>query len=131
MTARRDAHETMLAACGLDCGPCPIRRLPFDDEAARACVDWYRKEGWLSDEEGPAEAIERKMYCRGCLGDRDVHWSASDEAVCWILECAVDKRGLTHCGQCDLFPCDRLVEWSTKNERYGAAMERLRALAGG
>ncbi len=129
MTDDLENATSMLAACGIECGKCPIRRLPFDDEAARACITWYREEGWLSAEEGVAEAIERKMYCNGCLGDREVHWSVSDENVCWILECSVDRRGLANCSECDVFPCDRLVEWSTQNDRYGAALDRLRALA--
>ena len=74
--------SSMMAACGLDCGPCVIRLAPSDANAARTVVHWFRKEGWLADDEGIQQAIERKMYCTGCLGDRDTHWSAD----CWILD---------------------------------------------
>jgi len=118
-------HHAWIAACGLDCEPCAIRRLAFDAEAAAACVTWYRDMGWLADDEGVAEAIERGMTCRGCRGDRSVHWSVGEDPICRILECCVDRRGHDHCSQCADFPCDRLVEWSTQNDGYREALERL------
>ena len=38
------AKVELLAACGLDCGPCPIRRIPFDREQAAylICVSLER-----------------------------------------------------------------------------------------
>ena len=78
-----------LAACGLDCGPCEIRLAPEDEAAARVVVDWFRSQGWLAEGEGMAQVLERKMYCTGCLGSRETHWSAD----CWILHCCVDERG--------------------------------------
>jgi hypothetical protein len=114
----------MMAACGLDCGTCEIRLAPEDPAAARTVVDWFRRQGWLAGGEGMAEAVARKMYCTGCHGDRDVHWSPD----CWILACCVDERGLDNCSACADFPCERLVEWAGQSEAYGAALARLRAL---
>jgi hypothetical protein len=111
----------MMAACGLDCGSCSIRRFPFDEAAAEEAIGWYRKMGWLTDDEGVAEAIEKKMVCHGCHGDRQAHWSAD----CWILQCCVDERGLQYCSECAEFPCDRLERWSKSDEAYGQAFERL------
>ena len=113
-----------MGACGLDCGKCAIRLAPSDVNAARTVVHWFREEGWLADDEGMQQAIERKMYCTGCLGGRDTHWSAD----CWILACCVDQRGLSNYSQCEAFACDRLVDWSKQNEGYGAALARLRGL---
>lgn len=115
-----------IAACGLDCGTCEIRLLPTDEAAAAVTVDWYRRQGWLKENEGVAEALARKMYCCGCHGDRSIHWSAD----CWILHCCVDGHGLAHCSQCAEFPCTRLLEWSQQNEGYAAALRRLRDRAG-
>ena len=70
------------------------------------------------------QVIERKMYCTGCLGDRATHWSSD----CWILACCVDQRGRSNCSECELFACDRLVDWARQNERYIAALARLREL---
>jgi hypothetical protein len=117
-------ESVMMAACGLDCGSCEIRLAPVDPAAAKAVVDWFRQQGWLAGDEGMAQVIERRMYCTGCLGDRDTHWSAD----CWILDCCVDQRGLSNCSECEAFACDRLVEWAGQNEGYGAAPGRLRAL---
>jgi hypothetical protein len=119
-----EVNNTLMAACGLDCGSCEIRLAPDDPAAARVVVDWFRRQGWLAEGEGIADVVERKMYCRGCLGDRDVHWSAD----CWILACCVDRRGHSNCSQCQDFACDRLVEWAGQNDGYGAALERLREL---
>ncbi|MFC2078030.1 DUF3795 domain-containing protein [Candidatus Bipolaricaulota bacterium] len=130
--AERDEPEELrwIAACGLDCESCSIRRLPFDEDAADEVVDWYRQMGWLQPTEGRDEAVERDMTCRGCRGDRTVHWSVDDDGTvsCWILSCCVDERGLDHCSDCGEFPCDRLVSWSEGNAGYTKAFERLTAM---
>jgi hypothetical protein len=118
--------DTMIAACGLDCTSCEIRLAPTDPAAAKAVIDWFKRQGWLSDGEGMAQAIERKMYCTGCLGDRDSHWSGD----CWILECCVDQGGHSNCSECESFPCERLVDWAKQNDAYRAALVRLRQLRG-
>jgi hypothetical protein len=119
-----NVDSRMMAACGLDCGSCEIRLAPTDPAAAKVVVDWFKRQGWLSESEGMAQVIERKMYCTGCLGDRDIHWSAD----CWILHCCVDQRGDRNCSECEAFACDRLVDWAKQNESYGAALARLREL---
>ena len=114
----------MMAACGLDCGTCVIRLAPADPAAAETLLGWFRKEGWLGEDEGMAQVLERKMYCTGCLGDRGTHWSAD----CWILVCCVDERGHNNCSECEAFACDRLVQWAKECDGYGEALVRLRKL---
>jgi len=114
----------MMAVCGLDCGGCGIRKLPFDAGAAEGVVQWYRSMGWLEEHEGVAEALERKMYCHGFHGNRVIHWSAN----CWILQCCVDDKGLTFCYECANFPCEKLVDWAAQNESYTQALQRLQQL---
>jgi hypothetical protein len=111
-----------IAVCGIDCGGCDIRRIPFDPAAAERMVAWFREMEWLAEEEGVAEIVERGMYCHGCRGDRAVHWSAE----CPILVCCVDERGLQSCAECDSFPCTRLTDRARGNTRYAAALQRLR-----
>jgi hypothetical protein len=118
---------TFLAACGLNCKVCEIRRAPFDPAAAAIAVAWYRERGWLTEGEGLAQALERRLVCTGCLGDRASHWSPD----CWILLCCVDEKGHASCAECQAFPCDRLVAWSKQNEGYGAALARLQGLREG
>ena len=119
-----------IAACGLDCESCSIRRIPFDDAALEECIAWFREMGWLEAGEGKTEILERGMYCKGCKGDRDVHWSVNDDGAvsCWILDCCVDRKGHEFCSQCAEFPCDRLVEWSKENESYASAFVRLESM---
>jgi len=130
--AARDKVDDLrwIAACGLDCEACTIRRLPFDEGAADEVVAWYRQTGWLLPTEGRDEAVARGMTCRGCRGDRAVHWSVDDDGTvsCWILACCVDTKGLDHCSDCAGFPCDRLVDWSKGNDGYAKAFERLESM---
>lgn len=113
-----------IAACGLDCQSCEIRLAPTDPAAARVVIAWFREQGWITEREGMKQVIEQKMYCTGCLGDRQTHWSND----CWILKCCVDQRGFTNCSLCEEFPCDKLVVWGQQNEGYTAALARLRKL---
>ena len=87
-------------------------------------MSWFKEMGWLEQDEGVPEILERSMYCKGCHGDRAVHWSAD----CLILKCCVDEKGLEFCYQCDEFTCGRLEEWSKGSESYTAALNRLREM---
>lgn len=120
--AQSDAE--MLAACGLDCDPCPIRRVPFDAEAAEKMVAWFRQMSWLEEAEDVAEAVERGMYCNGCQGDRSVHWSDN----CEILLCCVDEKHQQHCGECqELMSCDKLEAFASGGDtHHKEAVDRLR-----
>jgi len=115
----------MMAACGLLCGSCPIRRVQFDNDSAKKDIEWYREMGWLSENEDVEAAIRKGLYCDGCLRDRTRHWSPD----CWILGCCADDRGLEYCSHCHDFPCAKLVEWSEQNDRYRDAFGRLEKLA--
>ena len=118
-------QSDLIAACGLDCGNCSIRRFPFNEAAATEAIPWYRSQGWLKDTDGVAEAIEKGLVCHGCHGDRAAHWSDD----CWILHCCVDQQKLTHCSECSAFPCERLVRWSKTDASYEQALKRLEAMA--
>lgn len=114
----------MIGVCGLDCGSCDIRKAPHDPEAAQRIIAWFKKEGWLKENEGINEIIERRMYCKGCRDDRSVHWSPD----CWILECCVDDKGHKFCYECNTFPCEQLSEWAKQNDSYGQALHRLKEM---
>jgi hypothetical protein len=117
-------EERLTAVCGLDCTDCDIRRVPTDADAAQRIVGWFRDMGWLKEDEGVPEIIERSMYCQGCRGDRSVHWSAN----CGILTCCVDEKGLEFCCECDDFVCEQLDEWAQKDVKYMEALERLQSM---
>lgn len=114
----------MIAVCGIDCTDCPLRKSATDVKAAEALVGWFRDMGWIKENEGAAEIMARGTYCRGCRGDRKVHWSAD----CWILKCCVDEKHLASCHECEGFPCAQLEEWAAQNDRYTEALNRLHSI---
>ena len=120
----KSTKKEMMAACGLDCGSCEIRTAPNEPDAAQCLVAWFKKEGWLKEDEGINEVIERRMYCRGCRGDRSVHWSSD----CWILKCCIDDKGHKFCYECSMFPCERLSEWAKQSDDYSQALRRLKKM---
>ena len=116
-----DFEKRLVGVCGLNCGDCEIRRVPNDPQAAERVAAWFKEKGWLKENEGVAELVERSPYCMGCGGNRSVHWSSN----CWILKCCVDEKGLEFCHECDLFPCEQLSNWAKGSPRYARALERL------
>jgi hypothetical protein len=114
----------MMAVCGLDCGTCTLRTMLWDVKAAHEVIGWFRSMGWLEENQGMEIVREKRMFCRGCHGPRDEHWSAD----CRLLKCAVDNHGVQHCHQCPEFACQMLTEWATENDGYAAALDRLKRL---
>lgn len=51
-------------------------------------ISWFKKEKWLKEDEGLKEVLDKRMYCKGCHGDRSIHWSSN----CCILKCCVDEK---------------------------------------
>ena len=123
----QQSEGRLIAVCGLDCTDCDIRKVPTNADAAQRIVGWFRSMRWLKESEGVSEIIERSMYCKGCRGDRSVHWSAD----CAILKCCVDERKLEFCYECADFVCERLNEWAQKDVKYGEALERLQGMRAG
>lgn len=107
----------MIAACGLDCSECDIRRAKDDPGLAQEIIDWFQRE--LNVEVKPEE-----LRCGWCKGERAHHWSPD----CWILGCCVDDKGLEFCFQCEDFPCQELAEWAKRSQRYSDAFERLKGM---
>ncbi len=117
----------IIAVCGLDCTDCEIRNVPTDADAAECVAAWFRSMGWLKENEGVPEIIERRMYCKGCRGDRSLHWSAD----CEILQCCVDEKKLEFCYECDDFVCERLDTWARGRSDGAEALARLRSMKAG
>lgn len=107
-----------LGACGINCGNCDIRLASDDKEIAERLATGLSEKGII------AYATPDMFRCDGCRGDRSMHWSAD----CGILACCVDDRGQENCSECRDFPCTQLLEWSTQNERYEKALNRLKSL---
>ena len=116
--------ERMIAVCGIDCTHCPLLKADTDIDAAQGLVGWFKDMGWIVENEGAPEIMQRGPYCKGCRGDRSVHWSLS----CWILKCCVDDTGLASCSECSDFACERLSEWAAQNDEYTEAFNRLKRM---
>ena len=116
--------EIELAACGLVCSECDLRNMLNNIEAAERSIAWFKSKGWLEEDDDLSEAIKRKMFCTGCLGDKETHWSPD----CGILKCCVEEKNLNSCSFCSDFPCEKLEFRAESNERYIEALERLKPL---
>lgn len=114
----------MIAVCGIDCAACPLYRAHEDREAAQILADWFHSEGWLAEDKGVDDVMRDGPYCRGCRGDREIHW----DSECELLICCVDERELTHCHQCPDFVCDKLTKFAANGPQYVEALDRLRRL---
>lgn len=115
--------EDLIAVCGIDCESCIIRTAPNNSEVAERLVAWFKKEGWIEEDEGIEQIIERNMYCKGCRGDRSVHWSPD----CKILQCCTDK-GYIFCYECNDFPCELLTDRAKENPHYNESLNRLKKM---
>ncbi len=105
-----------IAACGLDCKQCPIFRARSEEELAERIAQRLSADF--------VHISAKDIGCCGCKGDPEEHWSPQ----CPILNCCVVDRALDFCFQCQEFPCDRLLIWKEKNERYQEAFSRLKSM---
>lgn len=112
-----DKSNQFIGACGIDCSTCDIFEASSEPAIARKIADWFKTT--MNQEIKPED-----IFCEGCKGDRNRHWSAD----CWILKCCVDTKGLEHCNQCDEFLCDRLEKWALTDVGYMSALEYLKGL---
>ena len=117
-------QDIEIAACGLICSDCAIKKVPFDEKSAEQVYKWFLDMKWIEENKTIEEFMADGPYCEGCQGNRENHWSPD----CWILECCVNDKGLDNCSECKDFPCDRLIEWAKEDEGYSEALERLRKM---
>jgi len=116
--------QELIAVCGLDCAACTIYQAAHDIDAAKGIYDLFVSQGWPTEAKDAREFLEAGPYCCGCRGDRSRHWSDN----CAIMRCCLDEKKVDSCHVCDAFACQRLVDWAAQNDRYGAALERLRQM---
>ena len=116
-----------MAACGMDCSACASYKATVDNdmEAAEALVEWYKRQGWIGEDEGAAAILMKNPLCKGC-------WNASEDCffACGCHPsrdfrlCCSDKH-IAHCGECSLFPCGEYIEFVGDLKHHREAMERL------
>ena len=112
-----------LAACGVDCSVCGTYNKEHDIKAAESLVEWYRRQGWIEINEG-AEAVQKNPpFCKGCWEKSENNFSGG----CHIRACC-EEKGINHCGDCDVFPCEKYIEWTGDLAHHKKAMEYLISL---
>lgn len=103
------SKEWYLAVCGLDCSTCSI----------------HTREGHILKYFEEKGIDPQKIKCDGCRSERNEnHWSKD----CELLLCCIDKKNKEFCGECDDFPCDKIIEWAKGDEGYQEAMAKMQKM---
>src|SRR4030042_320964 len=92
--------EPILARCGYRCDLCLAYRAKVESDPAdqqKLSDGWYKYFGFRL----PPEQI----ICDGCMAENPT----LIDSRCPVRPCVVEK-GLDHCGQCELYVCERLKE---------------------
>lgn len=84
----------LLGACGLYCGACTHYRASFPES-----------KHLLNEAKELGSSIDG-FECSGCRSGKEHLHTGCD--VCNIRTC-VETKGLTHCCECETFPCDMLT----------------------
>ncbi len=102
-TNRPNDPTSLLAVCGLYCGACYHHRASFPDG-----------QHLLRPEFRGSRPLEG-FTCQGCRSAKlYIHPGCAE---CAIRDCA-DQKGITHCGECDEFPCARLIAFQTDGRAH-------------
>jgi hypothetical protein len=106
--SERKDPEKLAAPCGLYCGACSILAAIRKNDPqlleliARGVADYLGH---------PVEA--KDLACEGCLSEV----VAIVCRECRLRACAFE-RGLTHCAQCDDFPCQQIIDFNNDGLRH-------------
>lgn len=102
----------LIGACGINCSKCDIHLAPQNALLAQKLAEHFN---------GLWENVKPEdFHCEGCSAPNDQMWSSD----CWIRKC-VHKKGLTYCSECKMFPCERYLEWTKKDDGYYQAYQSL------
>jgi hypothetical protein len=108
----------MIAACGLNCDECSIRKAADDKEFAEKLAAQWRKSG-------RSEATADWFKCQGCHGPDELVWWGG----CKIRSCCIKRRRLSNCSYCSGFPCLLIEEFEKDGYAHHAkAVQHLRSL---
>ena len=107
-------ETNLISVCGLNCWECEIYLASNNHEIAERLVK--RFDGIWDD------VKTSDFQCSTCRGDRSECWTEE----CWIRECCIENKKLDFCFECKEFPCNKLIEWSKKSEKYANALQTLK-----
>lgn len=121
--------KVRLAACGIDCGACGQYKVTLEQDisAAESMVEWFRSQGWIGPDEGAEAVMKKAPLCKGCWDvTPDCFWSCGCGSRDFRVCC--NEKQISHCGECDTFPCENYQEWRSWHESHAKAMELLLSL---
>ena len=108
-------EEKLIAVCGLVCSDCKMFKATHDPEIAKDLVNYFK---------GQWENVKMEdFHCNGC---RDAENCWTDD--CWIRDCCITDKKLDYCYECQVFPCEKLKEWTNKDLRYKVALNNLKEM---
>ena len=113
------------AVCGIDCNECGHYKIGHDLKAAEYLVEYFRSGGWIGENDGAEEILQKVPLCRGCWDKTNIR--TYDCANCFLRACC-EERQLNHCGECDDFPCGKYIEFVGDFDHHKRAMEYLLSL---
>ncbi|HEY9060571.1 MAG TPA: DUF3795 domain-containing protein [Pseudobacteroides sp.] len=87
--------KQIIAACGNDCSVCP-RYLPKTAEELHKTAKLWYKIGYRDK-----VVSNNEIKCTGC---KPKNWCRYQ-----IIQC-VSSRKIANCGQCELYPCEKISE---------------------
>ncbi len=113
-----DQKKPMIAACGLNCDECQIRKAANDREYAEQLAAQWRQSG-------NQEAAADWFKCQGCRGTDELVWSDN----CKIRQCCIKTKELENCSYCGQFPCSFVEKFEKDGYAHHAkAVQHLREL---
>ena len=111
--------ETVIAACGLICSRCDAFRATRENSQEKlelVAADWQKRYNC-------PEIAASNIRCTGCMvegGPKCGHC----ESNCEVRRC-VKEKSLSHCGQCEAFPCEKLSTLHGFMGKQGEAQQSL------
>ncbi|MBT3376415.1 MAG: DUF3795 domain-containing protein [Lentisphaerae bacterium] len=107
-----------LAACGIDCSACGIRKAALDPaEAEREAARWRKR--------GHKDAKPEWFQCEGCHGSDEKCWSGN----CAIRACCIKTKKLPNCSECPGFPCKKTTAFENDGHaHHKKAIQKLRTM---
>lgn len=110
MARKKKVSRDFAAPCGLYCGACSIRAAVRGGDTALLELIASGVGKHLGH---PVAA--KDLVCEGCLSDV----LGAPCRQCAIRDCAQSK-GVTHCSQCDDFPCQRIEDFNNDGMAHHA-----------
>jgi len=90
------ARKELAAPCGLYCGCCFIYKAGSDKALAQQIAAKFGMK---------AEQVK----CEGCVPEKGACKMLFKGGICPTYECAVNRKKVTFCYECDEFPCLKLA----------------------